>query len=46
MPKGRHYERGVKLMVLRDYLCSHSSPKHKVGMEQIIEYLAKNEIPA
>lgn len=33
-------------MVLRDYLCSHSSSKHKVGMEQIIEYLAKNEIPS
>ena len=46
MPKGRHYEQGVKLLVLRDYLCSHSSPKHKVSMEQIIEYLAKNEIPA
>ena len=46
MPKGRHYEQGVKLMVLRDYLCCFSSSKHKVSMEQIIDYLAKNEIPA
>ena len=30
MPKGRHYEQGVKLMVLRDYLCCFSSPKHNV----------------
>ena len=36
MPKGRHYEQGVKLLVLRDYLCCFSNPKHKVSMEQII----------
>lgn len=46
MPKGRHYEQGVKLLVLRDYLCSHSSPKHKVSMEQIIKHLAENGIHA
>ena len=46
MPKGRHYEQGVKLMVLRDYLCCFSSPKHKVSMEQIIKHLAENGIHA
>ena len=44
--QGRHFEQGVKLLVLRDYLCSHSSPKHKVSMEQIIKHLAENGIHA
>lgn len=43
--QGRHFEQGVKLLVLRDYLCSHSSPKHKVSMEQILNHLAANDIP-
>lgn len=42
MPKGRHFEQGVKLMLLRDYLCSHSGPTHKVSMEQIINHLAES----
>lgn len=46
MAKGRHFEQGVKLLVLRDYLCFHSSPTHKVSMEQIINHLANTDIPA
>ena len=42
MAKGRHFEQGVKLLVLRDYLCGFSSPKNKVSMEQIINHLAKS----
>ncbi len=43
--QGRHFEQGTKLLVLRDYLCCFSSPKHKVSMEQILNHLAANDIP-
>lgn len=46
MPKGRASNQAVKLMIIRDYLYSHSNEDHFVTSKEIIAHLASKGIRA
>lgn len=45
-PSGRAANQGVKLMIIRDYLYSHTNETHYVTSKEIIEHLASHGIRA
>lgn len=46
MPKGRATNQAVKLMIIRDYLYSHTNENHWVTSKDIIAHLESHEIRA
>lgn len=46
MPKGRATNQAVKLMIIRDYLYSHTNETHWVTSKDIIAHLASHGIRA
>lgn len=46
MPKGRAANQAVKLMIIRDYLYSHSNEDHMVTSKELIAHLASKGIRA
>ena len=46
MPKGRAANQAVKLMIIRDYLLSHTNETHYVTSKDIIAHLASHGIKA
>lgn len=46
MPKGRSANQAVKLMIIRDYLLSHTNENHWVTSKDIIAHLASHGIRA
>ena len=46
MPTGRAYNQAVKLMIIRDYLYSHTNENHYVTSKDIIAHLASKGIRA
>ncbi len=46
MPKGRSTNQAVKILIIRDYLLSHTNVDHYVTSKDIIEHLASHGINA